>query len=118
VTDVLCEKCGRNMVIKLGRFGKFLACPGFPECRNARPYFEEAGVGCPLCDGQVMIKKTKKGRRYFGCGNAPDCEFMSWGRPTGEKCPECTEPLTEKSGKTPKAVCGKCGYSHELPEAP
>lgn len=117
VTDVLCEKCGRNMVIKLGRFGKFLACPGFPECRNARPYFEEAGVACPLCDGQVMIKKTKKGRRYYGCGNAPECEFMSWGRPTGDKCPNCNEPLIEKSGKTPRAVCNKCGHSHELPEA-
>ncbi|MCL2698722.1 MAG: type I DNA topoisomerase [Defluviitaleaceae bacterium] len=116
VTDTLCEKCGRNMVIKLGRFGKFLACPGFPECRNALPYFEEAGVGCPLCDGKVLIKKTKKGRRYFGCSGAPDCEFMSWSKPTGEKCPECNDPLVEKQGKVPKAVCGKCGFAKEIPE--
>ena len=83
-TDIICEKCGRNMVIKYGRYGKFLACPGFPECQNAKPYFEEAGVNCPECGGKVLIKKTKKGRIYYGCEhNGDGCDFMSWNKPTG-----------------------------------
>lgn len=111
-TDVKCELCGRNMVIKFGRFGKFLACPGFPECKNAKPFFEEAGVKCPLCSGSVLIKKTKKGRKYFGCDNNPECPFMSWSRPTGDKCPICGEPLVEKGGKNKKICCAnnQCGY--------
>jgi len=115
-TDILCEHCGRNMVIKFGRFGKFLACPGFPECRNAKPLFEEAGVGCPLCDGQVVIKKSKKGRTYFGCDKAPDCEFISWNKPTGEKCPECGEFLVEKGRKKRLVACSVCNYAMEVPE--
>ena len=96
-TDIICEKCGRNMVIKYGRYGKFLACPGFPECQNAKPYFEEAGVNCPECGGKVLIKKTKKGRIYYGCEhNGDGCDFMSWNKPTGEKCPECGAFLEEK----------------------
>lgn len=112
VTDVLCEKCGRNMVIKYGRYGKFLACPGFPECHNAKAFFEDAGVPCPHCGGKVQIKKTKKGRIYFGCEHHPDCEFMSWNKPTGEKCPKCGSFLEEKGKKNPKIVCSneKCGY--------
>ena len=111
-TDIVCEKCGRNMVIKYGRYGKFLACPGFPECQNAKPYFEEAGVNCPECGGKVLIKKTKKGRIYYGCEhNGDGCDFMSWNKPTGEKCPECGAFLEEKGRKNPKIVCSteKCG---------
>ena len=117
-TDVVCEKCGRNMVIKYGRYGKFLACPGFPECQNAKPYFEEAGVNCPECGGKVLIKKTKKGRVYYGCEhNGDGCDFMSWNKPTGEKCPECGAFLEEKGRKNPKIVCSneKCGYMKEKP---
>ena len=117
-TDIICEKCGRNMVIKYGRYGKFLACPGFPECQNAKPYFEEAGVSCPECGGKVLIKKTKKGRIYYGCEhNGDGCDFMSWNKPTGEKCPECGAFLEEKGRKNPKIVCSneKCGYMKEKP---
>ena len=117
-TDIICEKCGRNMVIKYGRYGKFLACPGFPECQNAKPYFEEAGVNCPECGGKVLIKKTKKGRIYYGCEhNGDGCDFMSWNKPTGEKCPECGAFLEEKGRKHPKIVCSneKCGYMKEKP---
>lgn len=117
-TDIVCEKCGRNMVIKYGRYGKFLACPGFPECQNAKPYFEEAGVNCPECGGKVLIKKTKKGRIYYGCEhNGDGCDFMSWNKPTGEKCPECGAFLEEKGRKNPKIVCSneKCGYRKEKP---
>lgn len=112
VTDILCEKCGRNMVVKYGRYGKFLACPGFPECQNAKPFFEDAGVDCPLCEGKVQIKKTKKGRKYFGCENNPECTFMSWNKPTGDKCPKCDSFMEEKGKKDPKIVCSnpKCGY--------
>ncbi|NLK37712.1 MAG: type I DNA topoisomerase [Epulopiscium sp.] len=118
VTDILCEKCGRNMVIKYGRYGKFLACPGFPECQNAKPFFEDAGVKCPECEGKVLIKKTKKGRIYFGCENNPECNFMSWNKPTGEKCPECGSYLEEKGKKEPKIVCSneKCGYIAPKPK--
>ncbi len=116
VTDVICEKCGRNMVIKYGRYGKFLACPGFPECQNAKPFFEEAGVPCPECGGKVLIKKTKKGRTYYGCENNPECGFMSWNKPTGEKCPLCGSYLVEKGKKNPKIVCSNetCGYIQEI----
>ena len=117
-TDIICEKCGRNMVIKYGRYGKFLACPGFPECQNAKPYFEEAGVNCPECGGKVLIKKTKKGRIYYGCEhNGDGCDFMSWNKPTGEKCPECGAFLEEKGRKNPKIVGSneKCGYMKEKP---
>ena len=109
VTDVICEECGRNMVIKYGPHGKFLACPGFPECRNTKPYLEKIGVPCPLCGKDVVIRKTKKGRKYFGCENNPECEFMSWQKPSKEKCPECGGYMVEKGNKL---VCAdeKCGY--------
>ena len=118
VSDVICEKCGRNMVIKYGRYGKFLACPGFPDCQNAKPFFEEAGVNCPECGGKVLIKKTKKGRIYYGCENNPECGFMSWNKPTGEKCPVCGSFLVEKGRKNMKIVCSneKCSYIKERPE--
>lgn len=109
VTDVICEECGKNMVVKFGPHGKFLACPGFPECRNTKPYYEKAGVPCPVCGKEIVIKKTKKGRRYFGCEGYPDCEFMSWQKPSTEKCPECGGPMVEKGNKT---VCmdNQCGF--------
>ncbi len=118
VTDVICEECGRNMVIKYGRFGKFLACPGFPDCRNTKPLFEDTGVKCPKCGGKVYVKKTKKGRKYYGCENNPDCDLMLWNRPTGEVCPDCGSPLVEKGTKTKRITCSnnECGYSKEIKE--
>jgi len=116
VTDIKCEKCGRNMVIKNGRYGKFLACPGFPECRNARPILEEAGVNCPKCGGKVMIKKTRKGKKYLGCENNPNCDFMTWNMPAGENCPECGNFLEKKySGKKAVLKCSneKCGFEKQ-----
>ena len=109
VTDVVCEECGRNMVIKYGPHGKFLACPGFPECRNTKPYLEKIGVSCPVCGRDVVIRKTKKGRKYYGCENNPECEFMSWQKPSREKCPQCGGYMLEKGNKL---VCAdeKCGY--------
>ncbi len=109
VTDVICEKCGRNMVIKYGPHGKFLGCPGFPECRNTKPYLEKIGVACPLCGKDVVLKKTKKGRRYFGCENNPECEFMSWQKPSEKKCPDCGGYMVEKGNKL---VCAdeNCGH--------
>ena len=115
-TDIECENCKRLMVIKFGRFGKFLACPGFPECRNAKPLFEEAGVDCPRCDGRVVIKKSKKGRKYYGCENFPDCDFISWNLPTGEKCPDCGEFLVEKGRRKRVIACSACTYAVEAPE--
>ncbi|MDL2249511.1 DNA topoisomerase-1 [Lachnospiraceae bacterium PM6-15] len=110
VTDVICDKCGRNMVIKYGPHGKFLACPGFPECRNTKPYLEKIGVPCPLCGKDVVIRKTKKGRKYYGCENNPECEFMSWQKPIEKKCPQCGGYMVEKGNKN---VCAdnQCGYS-------
>ena len=99
VTDVICEECGRNMVIKYGPHGKFLACPGFPECRNTKPYLEKIGVPCPKCGSEVVIRKTKKGRKYYGCENNPECDFMSWQKPSKEKCPECGGYMVEKGNK-------------------
>ncbi|MBM6751772.1 type I DNA topoisomerase [Mediterraneibacter glycyrrhizinilyticus] len=109
VTDVICEECGRNMVIKYGPHGKFLACPGFPECRNTKPYLEKIGVPCPVCGKDVVIRKTKKGRKYYGCENNPECEFMSWQKPSKEKCPECGGYMVEKGNRL---VCAnkECGY--------
>lgn len=113
VTDVICEECGRNMVIKYGPHGKFLACPGFPECRNTKPYLEKIGVPCPKCGSEVVIRKTKKGRKYYGCENNPECDFMSWQKPSKEKCPECGGYMVEKGNKL---ACAdeKCGYVKNL----
>lgn len=109
VTDVICDECGRNMVVKYGPYGKFLACPGFPECRNTKPHFEKVGIPCPMCGGEVVLKKTKKGRKYYGCENNPECDFMSWQKPSKEKCPDCGGYMLEKGNKL---VCAdeKCGY--------
>lgn len=106
VSDVKCDKCGRFMVVKRGRFGTFLACPGFPECRNTKPIVEDAGVTCPLCQGKVLIKKTRKGRKYIGCENNPECSFMSWDMPSKENCPVCGAFMLQKSGgKNQTLIC-------------
>ena len=109
VTDVICESCGRNMVIKYGPHGRFLACPGFPECRNTKPYLEKIGVACPKCGKDIVLRKTKKGRKYYGCEDNPDCDFMSWQKPSDKKCPRCGGFMVEKGNKL---VCGdeQCGY--------
>ncbi len=99
VTDVICEECGRNMVVKYGPHGKFLACPGFPECRNTKPYLEKIGVACPKCGKDIVMKKSKKGRRFYGCENNPDCDFMSWARPVAKPCPECGGYMVRKGNK-------------------
>lgn len=116
-TDVICEKCGRNMVIKMGPYGKFLACPGFPECRNTKPYEEEIGVKCPKCkDGDVVIKRSKKGRKFYGCNNYPDCDFVSWNEPVSKPCPRCGGVMTihrTKKGNFIKCEDPSCGYQEE-----
>ena len=109
VSDEICDLCGKNLVIKYGPHGKFLACPGFPECRNTKPYFEKTGVECPKCGKQIVLKKTKKGRKYYGCENNPECDFMSWQKVSKEKCPTCGGYMLEKGNKL---VCAdeQCGY--------
>ena len=114
ISEEICELCGRNMVIKYGPHGRFLACPGFPECRNTKPYFEKIGVACPQCGKDIVLKKTKKGRKYYGCIDNPECDYMVWQKPSGEKCPNCGAMLLEKGNKL---VCSdeQCGY-HVLSE--
>ena len=109
VSEEVCEECGRNMVVKYGPHGKFLACPGFPDCRNTKPYYEKIGVSCPKCGKDIVLKKTKKGRKYYGCINNPECDFMSWQKPSAVRCKECGGYMVEK-GK--KLVCAdkECGY--------
>ena len=109
VTDEICEVCGRNMVIKYGPHGKFLACPGFPECRNTKPYLEKVGVPCPKCGKDVVYRMTKKGRRYYGCIDGPECDFMSWQKPSTKKCPQCGGYMVEKGNKLACADA-QCGY--------
>ena len=112
VSDVICDLCGRNMVVKYGPHGKFLACPGFPECRNTKPYLEKIGVSCPKCGKELVLRKTKKGRKYFGCEDNPACDFMSWSRPVEKKCPKCGGYMVVKGNKV---VCAseQCGYFEE-----
>lgn len=109
ITDVICDKCGRNMVIKYGPHGKFLGCPGFPECHNTKPYLEKIGVACPKCGKDVILKKTKKGRMFYGCEGYPECDFVSWQKPSDKKCPKCGGYMIEKGSKL---VCADetCGY--------
>ncbi len=106
VTEEICERCGRNMVIKIGRYGKFLACPGFPECRNTKPLLEPTGVKCPRCEGDLVVRRTKKGRKFFGCSRYPECEFVTWEKPTNVKCPKCGDLMVEK--KSAKNVSLRC----------
>ena len=115
-TDVVCELCGRNMVIKYGKYGKFLSCPGFPECSNTKKIVTETEGSCPRCGKKMLLKKSKKGRSFYGCEGFPDCNFMTWNVPTAEKCPECGKTLFTKGGKSGKLVCENegCGYEREL----
>ena len=109
-TDEICEKCGRPMVIKSGRYGKFVACSGFPECRNAHPLVKDTGGICPLCGGHMLVRKSAKGRIYYGCSNYPKCNFMTWDEPVPEKCPQCGQTLFKKKGQL---YCAKegCGFT-------
>ena len=115
-TDITCELCGRKMVIKIGRFGKFLACPGFPECKNTKKIVVETAGLCPLCGGKVLEKKSKTGKKYFGCEHNPKCSFMTWDEPLSETCPNCNATLFKKRGKQGKIYCAKegCGYERPL----
>ena len=114
-TEEVCENCGRHMVIKYGPHGKFLACPGFPECHNTKPYYEKIGVACPKCGKDIVVRKTKKGRKYYGCMGNPECDFMSWQKPSDKKCPKCGGMMLEKGNKL---VCEdrECGYMENRPE--
>lgn len=113
VSDEICDKCGRRMVIKHGRYGKFLACPGYPECKNTKPILDEIGVKCPLCGGNIVRRKSGRGRNFYGCSNYPQCNFVSWDEPIEEKCPNCGGLLTKKitkKGITIKCMDKECGY--------
>ena len=114
-TEVVCEECGRHMVIKYGPHGKFLACPGFPECRNTKPYYESIGVACPKCGSDIVMRMSKKGRRYYGCLGFPDCDFMSWSRPSSVKCPKCGGMMVEK-GQNLACVNTECKNIIPKPE--
>ncbi len=112
-TDIVCDKCGRKMVVKVGRYGKFIACPGYPECKNIVKYVEKTGASCPKCGGDVIVKHTKSKRVFYGCSNYPDCDFVSWNEPTNEKCPQCGQILYKKKGKKPSLFCAAdgCGFT-------
>ncbi len=117
-TDMICEKCGRKMVIKTGRYGKFIACPGYPECKNIKSIVNEIDADCPKCGSKVVVKKTKRGKVFYGCSGYPNCDFMTWNEPTRLKCPQCGDILYVKNGKTQKLYCAKegCNYSRTLEE--
>ncbi len=115
-TDIVCEKCGRNMVIKNGRFGKFLACPGYPACKNTKRIVNEMPGECPKCGGKILEKKSKKGKKFFGCEHNPDCSFLSWDAPTAEKCPVCGKTMLKKVGRSSKLYCSNetCTYERGI----
>jgi DNA topoisomerase-1 len=117
-SDVICENCGSRMVIKTGRYGKFLACPNFPECRNTKPIVEEVDAPCPKCGAAIVVRKSKRGRKFYGCERYPECDFVSWDMPVKEKCPDCGSFMMQKASKTSgsKIVCSnkECGYSREI----
>lgn len=115
-TDLICEKCGKPMVIKIGRFGRFIACSGFPDCKNTKKIVQETKGICPICGQKIVLKKSKKGRSFYGCDNYPECNFMTWYPPTEEKCPKCNSTLFKKGGKSAKLMCLKpdCGYEKGL----
>lgn len=115
-SDVICEKCGRKMVYKLSKYGKFLACPGYPDCKNTKAIREETGAKCPKCGGEILLKKSRKGKIYYGCEHSPKCDFMAWDEPVkDEKCPECGGLLLKKKGRNPKIVCVTDGCNYEKP---
>ncbi len=112
VTDIVCEKCGKKMVVKIGRYGKFIACPGYPECKNIKKMVKETGALCPKCEGKIVFKKSKKGRAFYGCEKYPECDFISWDEPSSEKCLKCGKNLFKKKGKNKKLYCitEECGF--------
>lgn len=114
-TGEICDKCGKPMVVKYGKFGRFIACSGYPECKNIKKIVNEIGVKCPKCGGEVIKRKSRKGRIFFGCNNYPNCDFVSWDEPTSEKCPQCGEMLFKKNTKKPKIYCAnkECGYEKQ-----
>ena len=114
-SDIICDKCGRKMVYKLSKFGKFLACPGYPECKNTMTIREGTGVECPKCGGEILVKKSRKGKVYYGCEHSPKCDFILWYKPIKEKCPVCGGVLMETRGKNPKIICSAegCGYEEK-----
>lgn len=112
-TDIICDQCGRKMVIKIGKFGKFLACPGFPECTNTKKIVQETKGMCPKCGKKILQKKSKKGKKYFGCEDNPTCDFMTWDTPVSDICPVCSNTLFHKGGKNGKLVCHKEGCTFE-----
>ena len=111
ITDIKCDKCGRNMVVKVGRFGKFLACPGYPECKTTKPLIEETNAICPVCGGNVIGKKSKRGYQFYGCSNYPECNFMTWDKPTGENCPKCGKSLFKGKGGIITCSNEACDYT-------
>ena len=117
-TDLICDKCGKPMVVKYGRYGRFIACSGYPDCKNIVKIVNKIGVPCPKCGGDVIVKNTKKGRQFFGCSNYPECDFVSWYEPVAEKCPQCGAVLFKKKGKKPKLFCSSdgCGFEKDAPE--
>ena len=109
-TDIKCDKCGRNMVVKSGRFGKFLACPGYPDCKNTMPLVVETKATCPVCGGKVIEKKSKRGFAFYGCGNYPECNFMTWDKPTDDLCPQCGKSLFKRKGGIIACLNEGCGF--------
>jgi DNA topoisomerase-1 len=113
-TDEVCDKCGAPMVIKLGRFGKFMACSAFPDCRNSKPLLTRIGVECPTChQGEIVERRSKKGRKFYGCERYPECDFVSWNKPIAQPCPECGGVLVEVGGRGAKVKCSTCSYQGE-----
>ena len=118
-TDEVCPNCGKPMVYKYGRYGRFMACSGYPDCKTVKKVVNKLGVACPKCeDGDILVRKTKRGKPFYGCSNYPNCNFASWSEPLNEKCPQCGEILFKKEGKKPKIFCNAegCGYERELTE--
>lgn len=111
-TDLVCELCGKPMVVKYGRYGKFIGCSGYPECKNIKKIVNETGAKCPKCGGNVIFRKSKRGRIFYGCSNYPNCDFISWDEPINDKCPRCGEQMFRKNTKKPKVYCKAegCGY--------
>ena len=114
--DKTCDKCGKPMVVKRGRYGKFIGCTGYPECKNIQKFVEEIGVECPICGGSIIKKRSKRKKVFYGCSNYPNCNFVSWDEPLNERCPRCSEILLKKEGKKPKKYCysKECGYEKEI----
>jgi DNA topoisomerase-1 len=111
-SDVVCELCGKKMVVKSGRYGKFLACPGYPDCKNTRQIVEETSGVCPTCGGKIISKKSRHNRKFYGCMNYPNCTFMSWDEPSSETCPKCGKTLFKRKNKNGDLYCQTpdCGY--------